>query len=619
MGKFRLYPFDKNNYFYGKLLTVRDFKAEQEYNSGKSRMVNRLLFGSGVVAGLRTTMIDSRTISVESGVAIDNLGREIVVSRALTEKMEVIEGFNTYKDARILYLCLQYDESGSERIHSLTNEVSVEAGLSDYNRIREGFKLKILAEPEAGIEAAADGHRRRVTVHRDERLTVAISVPEAVNPGEVFCIEVDVEKAQIDTAVSFELNFEAAGAETLAQGQDMVVRFKEPEEGKSGNYSTRIWVAASALPLMNAWVKPLPGSSSLWIDGEKLAFNKQEPCVFDIVEENLFKRSQSQLEQKPIDERIEKSDFEHIYLARIHVLKTEGVYYVMRVEPMPFKQWVYDTATLYEGLKALSEREGFDITTQVELEQLPPNGNPQVDVKYQRENRSLNFAFKLPQNQLLYDNIVTGIWEFTVDENFKFGKNFVSEDLNHGLGKGPAYIELGLDEAAEGLSDQESSRIFYGSPEVFFKTDQEPKQSAYAFGSVLYPNKGTFKIGMRIQNGKKGDMVRVRWWAYKCLTDIRQEERIKIKLEPSEAKIKTGESIKLSAVITGDSTCDIRWELEDARFGTLDDMGFFQAGESVGTAVVKAISNVDPTVSGMAYISIEDVSRFDKAKEKFKF
>ena len=43
-----MFPFERNRYFYGKLLTVRDFESEQKYFNDKSRLLNRLLFGSGV-------------------------------------------------------------------------------------------------------------------------------------------------------------------------------------------------------------------------------------------------------------------------------------------------------------------------------------------------------------------------------------------------------------------------------------------------------------------------------------------------------------------------------------------------------------------------------------------
>ena len=93
MNKTRYVPFERNRYFYGKLLTVRDFMSEQTYNMDKRRLANRLLFGSGVVSGLQVVAVDDKSISVETGVALDPLGREIVVSSPVTMKLSMLEGF----------------------------------------------------------------------------------------------------------------------------------------------------------------------------------------------------------------------------------------------------------------------------------------------------------------------------------------------------------------------------------------------------------------------------------------------------------------------------------------------------------------------------------------------
>ena len=73
----QLFPFERNRYYAGKLLTSADFSAEQLYMNNKRRFLNRILFGSGVVCGLNVVNLDDLSILVESGVAIDRAGREI--------------------------------------------------------------------------------------------------------------------------------------------------------------------------------------------------------------------------------------------------------------------------------------------------------------------------------------------------------------------------------------------------------------------------------------------------------------------------------------------------------------------------------------------------------------
>ena len=53
MSNADFFPMERNRYFYGKLLTVRDFEIEQHYNRSKTQLFNRLRFGAGVVCGER--------------------------------------------------------------------------------------------------------------------------------------------------------------------------------------------------------------------------------------------------------------------------------------------------------------------------------------------------------------------------------------------------------------------------------------------------------------------------------------------------------------------------------------------------------------------------------------
>jgi hypothetical protein len=77
-------PFSRNNYFTGKLLTERDFKAEQQYMADKLRLHHVALHGWGVVCGLKVTphpVCPDLKIVVEPGLAVDGCGREIRVPK----------------------------------------------------------------------------------------------------------------------------------------------------------------------------------------------------------------------------------------------------------------------------------------------------------------------------------------------------------------------------------------------------------------------------------------------------------------------------------------------------------------------------------------------------------
>ena len=93
MKNLKSFPFERNRYFYGKLLSVEDFETEQKYFNDKRRTINRFLFGSGVVCGLGVVEVDDESISVERGLALDFAGREIVLDEPAVRKITELDGY----------------------------------------------------------------------------------------------------------------------------------------------------------------------------------------------------------------------------------------------------------------------------------------------------------------------------------------------------------------------------------------------------------------------------------------------------------------------------------------------------------------------------------------------
>jgi len=101
----QLFPFERNRYYAGKLLTSADFEAEQLYMNNKRRFLNRIMFGSGIACGLSVVNLDDLSILMESGVAIDETGREIVVESTVIRRLSSVEGFSSLKgDQAGLYI-----------------------------------------------------------------------------------------------------------------------------------------------------------------------------------------------------------------------------------------------------------------------------------------------------------------------------------------------------------------------------------------------------------------------------------------------------------------------------------------------------------------------------------
>ena len=118
----------RNNYFYGKLMDARHFQMEQSYGKRKRWMLNRLGLGEGVLCGLDMTPEDGK-VRLNPGVAIDALGREIIVPEAVcidpwqktddcgrpADKLSDDEGHT-------VYICLAYHECFTEYLPVLVTD-----------------------------------------------------------------------------------------------------------------------------------------------------------------------------------------------------------------------------------------------------------------------------------------------------------------------------------------------------------------------------------------------------------------------------------------------------------------------------------------------------------------
>lgn len=155
----------RNRYFYGKMLTERDLTLEQTYLNRKRWLVNRLGLGSGVLCGLEVeTSQDGQCVMVHPGVAIDPLGREIVVPEpyCLTNPRQMTDCLGNplgdpIKGAAKVTLCLKYRECEAEPVPVLVSDCDTHEGCAA-NVVRERYCLMVSAgldQPEGdGIPCA---------------------------------------------------------------------------------------------------------------------------------------------------------------------------------------------------------------------------------------------------------------------------------------------------------------------------------------------------------------------------------------------------------------------------------------------------------------------------------
>src|ERR1041384_7793157 len=128
-------------YFTSQFLIDRDFIAEQDYHNDLRRLHNISLHTWGIVNGLEVTPTSTPgQVQVSAGMAIDNLGREIVITDDRAPQMVTLSANAT------VVITIKYTEE------LLADDKYTGAGLTDkYTRATPRPKLESVASaPDLG-------------------------------------------------------------------------------------------------------------------------------------------------------------------------------------------------------------------------------------------------------------------------------------------------------------------------------------------------------------------------------------------------------------------------------------------------------------------------------------
>ena len=191
--------FRQLRYFPGLLLDDRDFVDQQTYHIQKRRLLNRTLYGWGVVCGLDLKREkDPHFFTVTSGLALDCCGREIWVDRNLTIDVRALEQPRTNKNGkagetkdcpeppeqgkpRTVYVGIAYKEDRSDPKPVYVTRNGCEDLACEPTRIKEGYCVTLLPNcPKDDFEA---GLIKELCTCQKE-LTPTSEDPQNVNQNE---------------------------------------------------------------------------------------------------------------------------------------------------------------------------------------------------------------------------------------------------------------------------------------------------------------------------------------------------------------------------------------------------------------------------------------------------
>lgn len=593
-GNTDFFPIERNRYFYGKLLTVRDFEKEQRYVRQRSHLLNRLSLGAGVLCGLGVSASDDSTLLIESGLALDYQGRMIAIEEPMLRKLQMIEGHESLRDIETAYLCLSYDETEMEPV----NAVGADTGQSrQFNITREGARLYLTAQsPEYRALLEAEGKSNVSILYKSRELTLVLSVPDAVCSGQEFFVRLMVVKNENTPPVNFSLDGE--GAFTDSEDGRVHLSFRESPEEKRRVYTVDFRLKARQISDLDSAF--LPGGGEIDLE---LGAHRYKNYVEVDSRCHLCRDAEALALYKQVTDSLDKGlrgrDIP-IYLAKLELIYSSGSMFIVSLTNLPFGQRIgrEEESRSGSGMQA--------VTTSVRS--LEYWQKPDVKAMYNSGHGTLHLDFGIPSPEQYDYAISHGTVDMVLPGGVRVNNRIFSDEISHGLGPGTVDVRLSV-EFADSRENNELALCF-GNTEVFRgKARNKPEGVPWVeAAAVVYPQRGTLRIGLWLHDMVEGNILRVHYFAQKPERDtsrIVARRRLGLTVTPEFGRAKCGEQLRFQAEVTGSEDKGVHWSVKEENGGAIDRNGVYQAPEIPGTYEIKAVCSADENVIASAFVIVE--------------
>ncbi|HPD88954.1 MAG TPA: hypothetical protein PLU75_05730 [Oscillospiraceae bacterium] len=596
----KYFPFERNRYYFGKLLTAKDFESEQRYYNDKRRFVNRVTGSNGIAAGLGVIMADDVSIILQAGCAFDASGREIVVGQTQVIKLSTIEGYSQLATSSAC-LGIVYDEQPVDEVYSVMSE---EGSGVQYNKIRETYKLVLLDEEVvAKIPSPLDDFVARQVIFADSEVEIAQYTPKVIPQGCDVVIRTEIRRLAAGSGdYSFTYNLETPGFKA-ADGKasaEVVANNLRLSFGENKFFETRL--------IPDAYLWGSSGSITLTMSGFAVRKN-QESFTLKQKTEAQIKPVSGELApyyirnyySKAMDKALGESYDERLWIAKIDLIRQNNQIIIDRISPAPFGQY-YCNAQQLMDLSRLSEY-------------FPKAGGetPAAPASHAAGTEQVRFAPSAdqPDSAKLTS---CGVFDFPLGLGYVPHEPIFSEEIMHGLGKGPVYVDIGLEFIRPGEKET-SSEIILGDAGIF-AGDAAEEDRLYNIDAAVkvLPERGTFVVGIRPNEASDLISLRIRWYAFK-LTEVNQKIKPKhegekmIMIHPDTFVLPPKATAHISPVFINMPTEACNYKVLDAEGGSIDNNGVYTAPSKEGVYEIRVEALSDPSIYTHAFAIVSQKKR----------
>ncbi len=595
-----LLSFSRNRYYKGKMLTSADFEAEQLYMNNKRRFVNRTMMGAGIACGLNVISLDDLSLMVESGAALDDMGREIVVNSSVVKKLSAIAGFESLT-TNVASLCVRYKEKEEQPVYSINRQDSDKE--FEYNRIEDDYELVLMDSEsfEEDFEMETEFYTGGVLMESQD-YQVRLRMPANVCAGHYVKLEVTAEKLSAqDGTLFYEGILQTPVMTTTSGSQELSIRLEGVKLEKGETLTKEYWMLAQTEAYEDTGIMIKAGSASAsvnQVDCPVALGTTYKINVVDMKPELLAARESSRVS---LELRTLGAGSGLIRLADISLVRTDSAYLIEKVDD-----------TVREYIETPSDdfrRKEYTDCFFANYPFLTHTGEsvgaaPQVsDVK---------------QDLVEAPKIATGIVEIPVGDHAKRGDICYSGEVMHGLGSGNVYVEVGYEYLEENVMlGTNTKTTIYGDLSLF---DEGNLNVAAKTAVKVFNDKGSFQVALQLEEDVSMLVLTYRWVAIRYDSDQPSEDLDvnnvqSISLVTPTVVMGTRESYCFQVKFNNMKDCSISYELTEPGSGDISADGIYTAPGKEGVYEIRIYCTDKPLICTYAYAIVKKKASSDSSNE----
>lgn len=584
-------PFERNRYYAGKMLTSSDFLAEQIYNNNKRRFINQTVVGSGILCGCSVFWLDDLSVLVESGAAIDSMGREIVIENSVVKKLSAISGFEGLRTNQAV-LCLRYQERDVHAVYTVNRQENESE--YEYNRVAEGYELFLMDEEDTERSFELDTEFFAVASLMDHPdYEIKFRIPAVVCAGKYVRAELVITKKSERVC---SLDYEAVVQMPGFAGRDGLHELRLSADKvllKQGETLVKdYWIKTESDPATDTFLVIKAGTAQGTVDEVKADVNGDMNLQVQVSEIQPKDLALRESEKLSLEMRRMGMNQDYIPLAVLSLVRTETAYIIEGIQEQNVKKYI---PTLAEKRRQEEYQEYF--RDEWFEQQQPPETQGAMGQQIIREHQGA-----IPE-------IETGILEIPLNANARKGEVRYSGEIMHGLGKGNVYVEIGYERLEDNpVHGANTKSTIYGNPDLF-QEDNSPDVCVETAVKVLN-DMGSFVVAVRFLKDVDFLILTFRWVAMKFpsgenLLTTEDISNKRITAATPTVVLGTKESYYFDVEFNNMKSCSVAYELTEPGSGEVTPDGIYTAPSKEGVYEIRIYCTDMPMICTYAYAIVK--------------